>query len=589
MPDIASFEHKALTKEDLTLGNRSEFEKISNISDRTSDNLADFAKSNETYIILRPVNPVAFDLMQNGAVGKTMHVHGKSAEKGPAMGLIPTSSSISKAGKDNNATNIAKFNQENLDSIHHSTEAFDRIQTSVSNAYKEMATSSPELDVKQLLEKAGIGEEDFKQVIIPVDLKDKKGNQIYIFENPKGIALQDETKNHIYAIKEGDQFFGINENHEKTEVLNIPTDFKQVAVQVFGQANIIVGKDGTVNIDSVKPITADIDALAYGTKAEQSFSDISSYKEMLAAEKQKIVENSGFELTDTEKKLLREDHVEKLPDSLKSKPEIKDLLDDLKKQEVLMDHLRGMGDGTDVTHSITGQLRADFKDTIEISHGAEQFNLNFTQGLDKEWIIIKPTGEKMIAQGEDKLIEVFNEARQGGYSMPPNPNWGWKLDSENNFTKDPTHKKLFDDIAQASSIVGSENPKEQKDQIKELLSKRLELGKLAVTSTPPEEQEKMTKLTTELQDSLTSYKDRFISRPAEYISPSKITTMQRVADIESVVSPQKDTKIQISKGASTKSPYEIAATMQKLFRRSAPGNSYTISALNKQPNKGTQR
>ena len=530
------FSYKALALDDVAGSQKSSFEQVSNIADPITDTLADLAVSNSLYIVLRPVNPAAFELMKNGSVGKSMYVHGKSAEKGPSMGLIPTKSSISKAGSSNNVANIAKFNQENQHSIEESEAALARIQESTQQAFQRLSSSNPgrEISSDLIAAEAKISLEDLRQIVLPVDLSDKSGNQIYIFENKQGLACQDGEKNHIYAIKLADgSFMRIDDNHKQIGLLDQASleGFEPTKLQVFGQADIKIQADGAIKIDGVKPITADIDVLAYGSQAKQGFDEIVNYQDVLRQHKLQTIEKSAIEFSKDELTALTTKPVDSLQTSFSDKkgPEMNQLLEDLKKDEFLLSHMRGMGDGTDISNAITGYLREEFKDNIAISHGSEQFNLNFTQGLDSKWPVITPTGEKLIIQGEGQLMEIFNKAKAEGLSMPPNPNWGWKLNADGRFAIEPEYKKLFNGISNAASRVGPNSPASQIEKIEHLKTAKLELGKLLVSDIADKES-LVTQKTDELKAEFATY-NRSMLPASQTLEPEKFSSPEIIEKI----------------------------------------------------------
>ena len=132
-------------------------ETATNISEANLKILREMATANQIDIITRPVNSTAFNQLQKGAVGKNMFVHGKSADRGLANGLIPLNASISKAGKDGILEKIQKFQGENSHSLEHSQKEFERIQEKLTDAStrlkNEAATKgeTPDLTTEALL------------------------------------------------------------------------------------------------------------------------------------------------------------------------------------------------------------------------------------------------------------------------------------------------------------------------------------------------------------------------------------------------------------------------------------------------------
>lgn len=580
------FSYKALTLDDVGSldSQKSPFEQAANIADPITDTLADLAVSNSLYIVLRPVNPAAFGLMKNGSVGKSMYVHGKSAEKGPSMGLIPTKSSVSKAGSSGNVVNIAKFNQENEHSIEESKAALARIQDSTKQAFQRLSSSNPDREITSdlIAAEAKISQEDLRQIVLPVDLSDKSGNQIYIFENSQGLACQDGEKNHIYAIKLADgSFMRIDDNHEPIGLLDkeVLKDFAPTKLQVFGQADIKIQADGTIKVDGVKPITADIDVLAYGSQAKQSYDEIVNYQDVLRQHKLQTIEKSAIAFSPDELTALTTKPVDSLQTSFGDKgPGMHQLFEDLKKDEFLLSHMRGMGDGTDISNAITGYLREEFKDNIAISHGSEQFNLNFTQGLDAKWPVITPTGEKLIIQGEGQLMEIFNKAKAEGLSMPPNPNWGWKLNADGRFAIDPEYKKLFNGISDAASRVGPHSPASQIEQIEHLRQAKLELGKLLVSDVASKES-LVTQKTDALKAEFAKY-NRSMLPASQTLEPEKLASPEISAKIAAVSYSDALRKSFDEQGFNPRGSKTQSTEIEMLTIRSTNRNSISIKKRN---------
>ncbi|WP_106874895.1 anthrax toxin-like adenylyl cyclase domain-containing protein [Candidatus Phycorickettsia trachydisci] len=462
---------KILTQEQIVkeYNSRSEGEKEFNISDTSIKKLQDIAKSNEIVIITRPVNSTALTLMKEeevDAVGKNMFVHGKSADNGSlAEGLIPVNSGSSKAGKDDDADKIKAYNAENRKSLEESLELFELIQaklqivaperrarlgTELDNLNKKTSLTKEEIKHKseieielregptpdKLLQEAKIPAEYFDQIIFASPVLDKNGNQIYVFEDESGIVKKDNKKQ-IHAIQEKDgKLYFIDKNHNHNSIpQEIPAGYNKIPLQVIGKPEIIICKDGSLNIGKVRPITADIDVLAYGAKLNlQEFDKMHSYHEVVSKEKEQLLKDSPFQLTPEARNALINDKIDDvlkkpgvIPSSLKQDQEFMKLADTFKSIEVQRENLKGMGHAPDAIIAITGAMRAEFKDSVEISHASEQFNTVFTQPLDDKWVLIDPNGSVKSIKGEKELLETFNHFKDQGLSMPPNPNWGWEL------------------------------------------------------------------------------------------------------------------------------------------------------------------
>ncbi|PED43135.1 anthrax toxin-like adenylyl cyclase domain-containing protein [Bacillus cereus] len=73
------------------------------------------AKDTQTYLLFRPVNPLATNLIKKGASTKGINVHGKSSDWGPMAGYIPVDQDLSK--KHGNADAVIKGNKDNEESF----------------------------------------------------------------------------------------------------------------------------------------------------------------------------------------------------------------------------------------------------------------------------------------------------------------------------------------------------------------------------------------------------------------------------------------------------------------------------------------
>ena len=482
---------KSLSEEEInsTLKARTELEAQTNISKENLESLKDIAFSNQIGIILRPVNQTALALMSQGAEGKNMFVHGKSSTFGPTNGLIPVNSSISKAGSSNDKDKIATYNAQNEHSLHHSADKFAEIEAKLIAVCKGLGDKNLSEEEKiALLTKAHIAEEEFDPLVSKVKLQDKNGRQLFIFEDTNGLALQNKSREPIYAIKENGQFKALDANHQSSnEPLVLPKEFRPTEVEVLGKPIINIKDNGEIEITDVKPFTADIDVLAYGAKvALDDFNNVKAYDNILQENKKRILSETSLHLSESDKEILTKHSIHTINNDKRIKasisPEVlsselfKDLKTALRREEVNVEHLKGIGQGTDVILDIVGHMRGEFKNG-EISHGPEQFNLDFTQPLDKEWVVISPKngGEVTVIQGEKNLLATFNEFKKDGFSMPPNPNWGWKLNADQAYEIDPELRAIHAKAGDLNMQLSSATP-EEKQQIKQILSDTLELG-----------------------------------------------------------------------------------------------------------------
>lgn len=525
---------KILTQQEIKQehDSRSSKEKEFNISDSTIAKLQNIAQSNEIVIITRPVNSTALTLMKQDAVGKNMFVHGKSAaEDSLAEGLITVNAGSSKAGKSDDIDKIKAYNAENRESLDRSGELFELVQAKLrevaplrrsrlqrelealnkkSELTEKEAKNKAEIEKElkdgptpdKLLQEAKIPAEYFDQMVFAAPVLDKKGHQIYVFQDDFG-RVKKEDKQQVHGIEEGGKLYFIDKNHEHNSISQeVPVGYNKVPLQVIGKPEITIGKDGSLNIGKVRPITADIDVLAYGAKVNlQEFDKMPSYHEVVIAEKEQLLKSSTFQLTQEAKHALVNDKVDDvlrasvIPDSLKQDKEFIKLAGSFKNIEVQRENLKGMGNAPDVVMAITGAMRAEFKDSVEISHSAEQFNIGFTQALDDKWVLIDKEGKVSTISGEKELLETFSRFKAEGLSMPPNPNWGWEL-KEGKYEK---NKDLVEISASCQQLclkmytlkeehakaTGTEKEKIDGDikSVSDILKLQTETGLMAITET----------------------------------------------------------------------------------------------------------
>ncbi len=495
---------------------RSEEEIATNISDEILATLKNLVASNNMPMFIRPVNKIAFvhlnpnkgnpDGKKVGAVGKTSYIHGKSApENTIAQGLIPVRSSISKAGVNGNIDNIIKYNYENAHSIQESQEQFQHIQALLDKAYSELVGSKGRVSEKQLYDMAGITEEMLAPLVSPVNLKDKNGNQIYIFESGDGTPLRSGIEPHpiVYAIKQPgvDKFIPIDVNHNPIgDAFDNPykIGYGPVEVQVIGKTNVKVNmQTGKLEIESVRPITADIDILAVAAMVDLNrFDQVKANRFYPENEKRKAITDRGIKFTEAEegelKKILSGPFTQDAEGKLLELEPIKVWLEgegqdefgklcaEFRKIDLLRENIKSIGHGTDAFLGVVGHLRSEYAANTEISHGAEQFNIDFTQPKDKSFVLIDTDGKVSVINGEDELIAAFNRFVSEGYSIPPNPFWGWKWnEARTGYEKDSEYVNT-----DALRTYQSSASDEQKKAIQEILDAQERLG-LALISGPP--------------------------------------------------------------------------------------------------------
>ncbi len=518
-------------KEIQNTQNRSKNEIDTSITDQTLDILSDIAKSNNMLIITRPVNSMAFVHMKAGAVGKNMFVHGKSASPGTVVqGLIPMQSSISKAGDQDDVNKIKKFSNENKHSIENSERLFKELESKLESSALALAKEgSKNPSSEQILERATLSEAAFDPLVSKVALLDKNGNQLYIFEDEKGRPLREkETRAHVYAIKDGEQFRLVDKDHEIIDRNpQIPDNFKPQTVEVMGKPDIEITNDGKIKINKILPITADIDMLSYGTKVEAEKFASRSYATDLYNEKSQLIKASNVNLPanimnmilvkksiaeeiftnyspEPIEKTLQKSEVQQYLNSLDNVKlqQVNGLMNKLKDAEKRLEHLRGMGEGSSLSLAVTGHLREAFKGQMEVSHGPEQFNVYFTQPLDSEWVSINNQGKISVIKGEEELRKVFSQAVTNGFNMPPNPNWGWRF--ENGEYK--VDNELRNIIAEAGRLTSALNKstEEQKAQIYNIIDLSINLG-IAAISTDTEYAKKINSMKSEITSEMDSY------------------------------------------------------------------------------------
>jgi len=530
---------------------RTDEEKKFNIASKTIDTLRDIAQSNEVAIITRPVNKTALTLMKQGAVGKSMFIHGKSAaDDSLAEGLITVNAGSSKAGQGGNASKIRVYNEENKESLERSRELFEvvqsklqevapqrrsRLEAELVDLNKKTSFTAQEIKNKaeiekelkegpapdKLLQESKIPEEYFHQMVFAVPVLDTKKQQIYVFEE-EGIVAKQTIKDkdgkdkriQIHAIKTEDgKFQFIDKNHNPIgEPQDAPTGHKPVPLEVIGKPEITIGKDGTLNIGKVKPITADIDVLAYGAKLDlQEFNKMPSYAEVVAGEKRQLLEGSNFQLTQEARESLINHKIDDvlrtsgiIPNNLKQDKEFMKFAESFKNIELQRENLKGMGSAPDAIMAVTGVMRAAFKDSVEISHASEQFNIGFTQPLDKDWVMIDPKGNVKAINGEKELLEAFSHFKNDQLSMPPNPNWGWELKKEGEGWKYEKNKDLINISANCQQLCLKRNSlgDEDKQFVSGILKLQTEVGMMAISEQRDDAQfaQKITELNKSIKD-----------------------------------------------------------------------------------------
>lgn len=452
-------------------------EKISNIQQGVLDELKDVAASNKLPMWIRPVNKIALSHMKKGAAGKTMFIHGKSSPEGTiTQGLICMSSSISKAGMDDDVAKVAQYNDENKHSVEVSDKQFanieKRLQLTVAARNKN---NDPPLEGAALFAAANVTDEELAPLLQEINLVDNKGRQIYIFENDKALALRDKGKQYVYAVKSGDQFQRIDLDHKNMVAPFTPPDgYNAVEIKVLGKLIVNAEKDGSLSIGKTpRPYTADIDLLGV---ASQNI-DLNRYDQVIENqryaqnEKKKAIDDSGLKFSDDQIKALLSTNTLINIEGFDT-DKITELSDKLKKIDKLRENYKSIGHGTDDFIALVGHMRSVFAESTELSHGAEQFNIDFTQPLDKEWVLIRENGEVSKIKGEEALLASFNEHVSKGYSVPPNPFWGWQWNKDRTgYEIDP--KRINTDALRTSR---SSVPNEQKVMIDDILNAQRAFG-----------------------------------------------------------------------------------------------------------------
>ena len=549
-PPIRSY--RAPTAEQFATLSKTSDEAVTNTSQHVIDTLVEFSKNNHVWVLARPVNPSSLLHMKDQAVpddgsppnlpaqGKNFFIHGKSADEGPANGLIPVNASISKAGKTPDINKTKAYQHENDHSLERSEETFIELQERL----QITAAQLPEAERKpeNIMKKAGISEDHFAPLVEKMQLTDKSGRQIYIFTDTDKLAAKGEDGKHIYAIQNEDKTFSkIDENHNVVGPYLPPATHKAEAVEVWGKPTIEVQGDGTLRTTEVRAITADVDIMAYAARIDLTPGTIRNFDQHVMSQKQAVIKESGLIFPEETRKNLATKPLSEMQeyintiseDFTKGQALIKALQAVETQSDKDLQHLRGMGDGGKVIHDITGFLRSELK-RDEISHGSEQFNYDATQPLDKEWILYKPDGSITKITSETRtgtqpgLLDIFSEAKRLGYSMPPNPTWGWKLQS-GEYQRDETLKeqnKLIDPLM----FVKTEDAVQQQ-AINNILDQRKKLGLVSIGLTEKglsdeERTERTTKLKTDLDNSIKEYGKKYLIRERQE-DDLEITSVQR--------------------------------------------------------------
>ena len=492
---------------DLAAAISTPLESKTNIPTEVMDKISRFSNENNMPMILRPVNPLALLHLKNGAAGKSMFVHGKSAESGLAKGLIPVNASISKAGKSGDVLKIQTFQKENEHSLHLSNATIQTLQQQFMKAAAQLAPENRTTEA--IMKEAGLSLDHFAPIITTVKLKDANGNQIYIFEG-KGdakLAAKDpiNAQEHLYAIAlDNNQFQRIDGNHEPVgKPFLSPNGFHPVALEVFGKPEISIGSDGQIILKEVNPITADIDTLAFGSQEIISPKKVTNYDEVIAWDARRVKDAKIAAIIEASLGVWDEAQAEQFASKstaeciktlnsqvtpsgvFKNSKALKELSIKLKEIDSIAispdqrEHLRGMGDGSRIVHEVVAKLRILIGKDI-LSHGSEQFNYNFTQPLDSEWVIKLPNTSVEVVHSEAGLMDIFSEVKKNGYHMPPNPNWGWRLNKDNKYEIDQELKeqnKFVDTLLFLDSKTVFEAYRQDTQRIQQL---RVDLGKLSL-------------------------------------------------------------------------------------------------------------
>ncbi|WP_375327367.1 anthrax toxin-like adenylyl cyclase domain-containing protein [Candidatus Tisiphia endosymbiont of Nemotelus uliginosus] len=493
----SSFTYQALTIDEIKLmdSNRDEEERKTNIQKIKLQLLKNEASVNEMEIIIRPVNPGSFNHFQKGkVVGKNIFVHNKSADSGPVSGLIPVNVSLSKIGTTRDFDKIKEFQEYNNHSLENSNKEFKHLEQQFIKARQSIVNSGvTNITEEDLWTKANIDISVLEPLISVVNIVDKNNNQIYIFTGKDGISARDPKylANTIYAIKDANgKFQRIDDNHNSLGEYIPAADTKPEAVQVIGKPEIGINtENGTIKIKSVKPIAADIDILAYGTKLNLKHEKIENYTTIVAGTKEPAVNHSTLQhiLPHIKAELIQKptnqifteymgEEIDREYYKKQINPKMGELLDNLAHIERQKEYLKGMGEGPSAVLAITGVMR-DIFPKAEISHSSEQFNYFFTQPLDTEWIHITSAGHVNIIKGEQELIQTFNQVEAQGMCMPPNPNWGWQLNDKGQYEIDRQLKSRNEDIEILRKRARSDNSK-QVNSITDISEKNLQLNKL---------------------------------------------------------------------------------------------------------------
>lgn len=185
-------------------------------------------------------------------------------------------------------------------------------------------------------------------------------------------------------------------------------------------------KDG--NITHITPLTADIDVLAYGSRMND-------------------LGHNTYALRDVE------DMIGQGPNVLKSL--VKDVIGPLIGRDL-------------------------------ISHGPEQYNIDYVQPLEPPWVVVESNRVKMISS-EHELIGVFNQFSpmsriiEGGHIKPtsiePNPHWGWEFNkATKSYNINNTLKKTFRNVDHVISSLRESDDIRDKEVAQQLIEEKVTVG-----------------------------------------------------------------------------------------------------------------
>lgn len=453
---------------------------------------SEFAVANDSVVMLRNVNPRAGELLQRSdVIGKPMTMKGKSSNGGkgnttfdPTAGFIPRNQNFSKIDSANTAK-IRKF------------------QDLVDTAIEEVKVSS-----KQLTTVDGRGNTRFWYSV-------DNGNGTYDFVFKKSDRANDQ------------QYFALNKETMKEEEARTqerrydPIGKNPLPLEVMADPK--TGKLYTADYDTLV-FAINVDGrggVSFETLANDHYRKLDADKTLRIAQEallKKIIDLNDRQLNELQESLIHAHDLQKLLNETDNASASEDQTDDdgMRKEVVksLTGALRKVYTGInevlkrnieESTEELLDELQTSIEDTdletpglLEVRsaitleeevavahlnketdraiwHAAETTN----KGAFKEELyddlkagvtVFNPNGEILLMKNEHHpevaeraLVDLINQLRDAGYTIIPNPRWGWEMDNSGRLFV-PDESDRIDFNAKHEEIQRIQGEKDRKDR-----------------------------------------------------------------------------------------------------------------------------